>query len=223
MSTYLYVQRYVDFKGRELVSDKKIGVAQDILARTKGLNRTLGPIMYETVDAWDLDGNAKPVESAIHTMLADKRTLGEHFEDEDDSLVEGIDKLMLAFGIARAHLPDLAQKPRTPNTKDAIREEIMRELREVLPANFTVNPTGSNFIRVAYEGNTIYLSHRVNSDPVFQIEGNNVARMEDVATQLLGERSAEYSNGTLRWEPEFEKLKSSLEAILRNNVEAFAA
>ncbi|EED30555.1 hypothetical protein NOR53_591 [gamma proteobacterium NOR5-3] len=175
--------------------------------------------MYETVAAWDLNGNAKPIESAIHTMLADKRTLGEHFEDEDDSLVEGIDKLMTAFGIERANFPNIDIKVRRSNNKDAIRERIISELREVLPGNFVVNPTGGNFIRVAYEGNTIYLSHRVNSDPVFQIEGNNVARMEEIATQLLGERSAEYSNGTLRWEPAFEGLKQALEAILRNNVE----
>jgi hypothetical protein len=223
MSNYLYVQRYTDFKGRELVSDKKIGVAQDVTARTKGLNGTLGPIMYETVAAWDLNGNAKPIESAIHTMLADKRTLGEHFEDEDDSLVEGIDKLMFAFGIERAHLPDFAQKARPASSRDAIRDGIISELREALPKDFTVNPTGSDYIRVAYEGNTVYLAHRVNKEPAIQIEGNNVARMEEVATQLLGQRSAEYSNGTLRWEPEFEKLKTSLEAILSNNVEGFTA
>jgi hypothetical protein len=182
---YLYIKRYVDLTGAPVNTNKKIGISKDVEERRRGLNGTLGPIQYETLAAWEVGENVQKVEKALHALLSDKRTFGEHFEDSDDSLLEGLTALMLAFGYQPQSLAELEPEPRT--TFSDRMDDLANELQLPLASKgigFTVNKL---WHRVHLGGNTLYLQPRLNCVRL-HVDGNNVMRIgERVKGNIVGE------------------------------------
>jgi hypothetical protein len=179
---YLYIKRYVDLTGAPVNTNKKIGISKNVDERRRGLNGTLGPIQYETMAAWKIGENVRQVEHALHALLSDKRTFGEHFEDEDDSLVEGLAALMSAFGCQPENLGELEPEPPTPfsNRMDELAADVQPQL-VARGIGFTVN---KSWHRVHKGGNTLYLQARVNGVKV-HVDGNNVMRIGEIAKSVF--------------------------------------
>lgn len=98
MGEYIYLGEHYDVLGRSLsYSDKKIGRTTNPSQREKQLGRTKSPIGYKIVSCYKVDDSIK-VEKMIHALLDSRRTSGEWFNDEEDTLTGEIEVFMNAYG-----------------------------------------------------------------------------------------------------------------------------
>lgn len=78
------------------LTDKKIGISYDYTKRINSL--TLGTIGVEVVKAWKMSRQMTQIlERILHDELKEYRLVGEWFSDENNELVDKVEKLVLSY------------------------------------------------------------------------------------------------------------------------------
>ncbi len=93
---FLYVIRHKHREDRVnlFLTDKKIGITNDLNNRIKGL--TLGPIEIECLKVWKVDISfIHKVEKILHKRFANRNIVGEWFEDPNNDMIEIIEKELI--------------------------------------------------------------------------------------------------------------------------------
>jgi hypothetical protein len=95
MSDILYVMSMQPIvEGETLPLHKKIGITNNTLVRATQLATKMPFTMY-VEHAWEIpDGRASELESALHSLLAASNINGEWFKDPEESLVDGLTRVL---------------------------------------------------------------------------------------------------------------------------------
>lgn len=95
---YIYLGELYDVMGRTMdINDKKIGLSINPIQRENQLNRTKSPVGYKVVEVYKVDDMNK-VEKMLHAILDSRRTHGEWFKDDEDTLTGEFINFMSAYG-----------------------------------------------------------------------------------------------------------------------------
>jgi len=95
---YIYLGELYDIMGRVMdINDKKIGLSINPIQREYQLNRTKSPVGYKVVAVYKVDDMNK-VEKMLHSILDSRRTNGEWFKDDEDTLTGEFINFMVAYG-----------------------------------------------------------------------------------------------------------------------------
>ena len=98
MEGYVYLGELYDVMGRTMdINDKKIGLSINPIQRENQLNRTKSPVGYKVVVVYKVDEMNK-VEKMLHAILDSRRTHGEWFKDDEDTLTGEFINFMTAYG-----------------------------------------------------------------------------------------------------------------------------
>jgi len=98
MEGYIYLGELYDVMGRTMdINDKKIGLSVNPIQRENQLNRTKSPVGYKVVAAYKVD-NMNKVEKMLHSILDSRRSHGEWFRDDEDTLTGEFINFMNAYG-----------------------------------------------------------------------------------------------------------------------------
>lgn len=107
MEGYIYLGEHYDVLGRELqISDKKIGLSVNPVAREYQLNRTKSPVGYRIISVYKVD-DVNKVEKMLHAILDSRRVHGEWFMDEEDTLTGEFINFMVAYGSEYYNIEEL--------------------------------------------------------------------------------------------------------------------
>jgi len=172
--TYIYIKQFSDVNGYELPNYKKIGIAKDVEERRKQLSGTKAPIFVETVCAWDFpENNARAVEQAIHGLLSNKRTDGEWFHDDDNSIVESIGNLMSAFGFNKINATQDEEEMvvKRNNNFATIMDDYILKVKAECKTDFHYKCNATE-ITMLSAPNTFYLQMKKTKNPRLVITGN---------------------------------------------------
>jgi hypothetical protein len=97
MEGYIYLGELYDVMGRQMdINDKKIGLSINPVQRENQLNRTKSPVGYKVVTVFKVD-NMNKVEKMLHSILDSRRTHGEWFKDDEDTLTGEFINFMNAY------------------------------------------------------------------------------------------------------------------------------
>lgn len=122
MEGYIYLGEHYDVLGRSVnIADKKIGLSKNPLQREANLNRTKSPIGYRILVAFKVDNMVK-VEKMLHSILDSRRTNGEWFRDEEDTLTGEFVNFMINYGAEKVEVSDF---------KTEVVEEVDTRLKEL--------------------------------------------------------------------------------------------
>ena len=95
---YIYLGELYDVLGRTMdINDKKIGLSINPISRENQLNRTKSPVGYRVVTSYKVDDMNK-VEKMLHSILDSRRTFGEWFKDDEDTLTGEFINFMNVYG-----------------------------------------------------------------------------------------------------------------------------
>ena len=95
---YIYLGELYDVLGRTMdINDKKIGLSINPVSRENQLNRTKSPVGYRVVTSYKVDDMYK-VEKMLHSILDSRRTFGEWFKDDEDTLTGEFINFMNVYG-----------------------------------------------------------------------------------------------------------------------------
>ena len=120
MEGYIYLGQLCDLMGRELnFTDKKIGLSINPLGREYQLNRTKSPIGYRIISAYKVD-NMRKVEAMLHAILDSRRTIGEWFKDEEDTLTGEFVNFMEIYGGVRCDIRDVGESNSEPKEEASV-------------------------------------------------------------------------------------------------------
>ena len=98
MEGYIYLGELYDVMGRTMdINDKKIGISVNPTQRENQLNRTKSPVGYKVVAVYKVDDMNK-VEKMLHSILDSRRSHGEWFKDDEDTLTGEFINFMNAYG-----------------------------------------------------------------------------------------------------------------------------
>ena len=98
MEGYIYLGELYDVMGRTMdINDKKIGLSVNPIQRENQLNRTKSPVGYKVVVAYKVDNMSK-VEKMLHSILDSRRSHGEWFKDDEDTLTGEFINFMNVYG-----------------------------------------------------------------------------------------------------------------------------
>jgi len=98
MEGYVYLGELYDVMGRTMdINDKKIGISVNPIQRENQLNRTKSPVGYKVVAVYKVDDMNK-VEKMLHSILDSRRSHGEWFKDDEDTLTGEFINFMNAYG-----------------------------------------------------------------------------------------------------------------------------
>jgi hypothetical protein len=132
----------IDENGQYVTLEKKIGKTINLDQRETALNRTKSPIGYTFLKAWQTGDDTDRVELAIHDILANSRTEGEWFADDDDTLTERVTGFMSRMGFSEVNLgndtEELVTKISKSVTVSADKIEAHKELKDKYPELFNV-------------------------------------------------------------------------------------
>lgn len=110
---YIYLGEMFDSLGREInISDKKIGLSIDPIKREMQLNRTKSPIGYRIIICYLVDDMDR-VEKMLHAILDSRRTQGEWFKDDEDTLTSEFINFMEAYGAEKFDIIEEKEKKQT--------------------------------------------------------------------------------------------------------------
>ena len=151
MEGYIYLGEHFDLLGRSVnISDKKIGLSKNPLQREATLNRTKSPIGYRILAAFKVDNMIK-VEKMLHSILDSRRTNGEWFRDDEDTLTGEFVNFMIHYGAEKIEVSDL--KPETIEEVDTRLKDLSTEfgsdvvlLRKYLGVDYEVVLDKSGFL-----------------------------------------------------------------------------
>ena len=105
----IYVMRHIDIGGHIDIPYKKIGITgagnATLTRRLQQISNTKSPIKAQCVAAWE-HGDARALESALHSLLEDSRVEGEWFLDKEDTLVERLQPIMELIGSVELEIED---------------------------------------------------------------------------------------------------------------------
>ena len=117
MEGYIYLGELFDVMGRTLnIADKKIGLSIDPVYRENSLNRTKSPIGYRILTCYKVD-DMNRVERMLHAILDSRRTEGEWFKDDEDTLTGEFTNFMILYGATKLDLQELKES-QTSQTQD---------------------------------------------------------------------------------------------------------
>ena len=118
MEGYIYLGEHYDILGRELtISDKKIGLSINPVAREYQLNRTKSPVGYRIISVYKVD-DVNKVEKMLHAILDSRRVHGEWFMDEEDTLTGEFINFMVAYGAEHYNIKEVKEESNiTPDTR----------------------------------------------------------------------------------------------------------
>lgn len=171
---FVYIKQFSDINGYELPSYKKIGISKDIEQRRKQLSGTLAPIFVETVCAWEFpDDNAKAVEGALHGLLSSKRTSGEWFIDEDNSIVDAVTSLMDAFSVRLVTETPESEKEsvsKRDSNLSVLMEDYILKVKAECKLDFAYKCNKTE-ITILSQPNTFYLQIKKTKDPRLVVVG----------------------------------------------------
>jgi len=190
---HIYIKKFSDVNGYELPNYKKIGIAKDVEGRRQQLSGTKAPIFIETICAWEFpENNARDVEQAIHGLLSNKRTDGEWFIDEDDSIVNAVSNLMISFGVTRVDISDEEEKEmvvkRNINLAVVMEDYIVRVQAECkIDFQYRCNAAEITMLSAP---NTFYLQMRITKNPRLMITGNIFRNNFELIKSVLGREEA---------------------------------
>ena len=95
---YIYLGELYDVMDRPMdINDKKIGLSINPIQRENQLNRTKSPVGYRVVTVYKVD-DMNRVEKMLHSILDSRRTHGEWFRDDEDTLTGEFINFMNAYG-----------------------------------------------------------------------------------------------------------------------------
>jgi hypothetical protein len=116
---YIYLGEHYDVLGRELnISDKKIGKSITPVTREYSLNRTKSPVGYRIIDVYKVDDMDR-VERMLHNILDGRRTHGEWFKDEEDTLTSEFNSFMNTYGATRTSTEELVKENQSQMEREA--------------------------------------------------------------------------------------------------------
>ncbi len=129
-SGYIYLGEHYDVLGRELsISDKKIGKSITPVTREYSLNRTKSPVGYRIIDVYHVDDMDK-VERMLHNILDSRRTHGEWFTDEGDTLTGEFNSFMITYGATKTSIEEISKENNISTEKQV--DNRLKELAEKL-------------------------------------------------------------------------------------------
>ena len=107
-SNIIYVGAYFDIHGRDVLNDKKIGVTtDDVKSRKRDLTPTKSPMGYVMLNAWKVGPEADKIEKVLHNLLEDRKSHGEWFFDDDDTVVSKVQNFMETLGLFGASIEEM--------------------------------------------------------------------------------------------------------------------
>jgi hypothetical protein len=107
---YIYLGELYDVMGRPMdINDKKIGLSINPIQRENQLNRTKSPVGYRVVNVFKVDDMNK-VEKMLHSILDSRRTHGEWFKDDEDTLTGEFINFMNAYGAEHFDMEEEKEK-----------------------------------------------------------------------------------------------------------------
>jgi len=118
MEGFIYLGELYDTLGRTIgISDKKIGLSQSPVHRENSLNRTKSPIGYRIILCYKVDNMSK-VEKMLHSILDSRRTDGEWFKDDEDTLTGEFSNFMTVYGGIKIDFEELKENSSTSTNTD---------------------------------------------------------------------------------------------------------
>lgn len=110
MEGFVYLGEMFDFNGRSIgLTDKKIGRSENCIQRENDLSRTKSPIGYRIISVFKVDNMIK-VEKMLHSILDSRRSYGEWFVDEGDTLTGEFINFMISYGAERYDISEEKEK-----------------------------------------------------------------------------------------------------------------
>lgn len=110
MEGFVYLGEMFDFNGRSIgLTDKKIGRSENCIQRENDLSRTKSPIGYRIISVFKVDNMIK-VEKMLHSILDSRRSYGEWFMDEGDTLTGEFINFMISYGAERYDISEEKEK-----------------------------------------------------------------------------------------------------------------
>ena len=110
MEGFVYLGEMFDFNGRPIgLTDKKIGRSENCIQRENDLSRTKSPIGYRIISVFKVDDMIK-VEKMLHSILDSRRSYGEWFMDEDDTLTGEFVNFMISYGAEKFDISEEKDK-----------------------------------------------------------------------------------------------------------------
>lgn len=107
---YIYLGEMYDIMGRTMdINDKKIGLSINPVQRENQLNRTKSPVGYRVVSVFKVD-DMNRVEKMLHSILDSRRTHGEWFKDDEDTLTGEFINFMNAYGAEHYNIEEEKEK-----------------------------------------------------------------------------------------------------------------
>ena len=123
---YVYLGELYDVMGRTMdINDKKIGLSINPIQRENQLNRTKSPVGYRVVTVFKVDDMNK-VEKMLHSILDSRRTYGEWFKDDEDTLTGEFINFMNAYGAV--HFDIVEEKSKLETDVDTRLVDLVTEL-----------------------------------------------------------------------------------------------
>lgn len=204
---FIYIKQFSDVNGYEMPNYKKIGIAKNVEERRKQLSGTKAPIFVETICAWEFpEDNARQVEQALHALLSNKRTDGEWFIDDDNSIVDSVSSLMDAFKVCKIKAiqeeKDMVDK-RNSNFASIMDEYIVRVKADCkIDFQYKCNATEITMLSAP---NTFYLQMKKTKNPRLVITGNifknNFEKIKNILNRVeTGKRIDEKSYDCGYWD-----------------------
>ena len=202
MSHILYIMSMQPIlESDSLPPHKKIGITSNIGLRANQLQTKMPFTMYVEA-AWEIpNGRPQELESALHTVLDALNIDGEWFQDPDDTLVDGVGRLLRfteAKPINETKLDD-ADTSRTDleNRYKQTAAKVLTLLGDVDPARcgWTAQPARAVDQRFTREGSTVYV--RPNTSGATLTTAGRDSAVTGALRSLFGTRvqRSEYSNG----------------------------
>jgi len=147
----------------EYPSHKKIGITNNTIARASQLATKMPFTMYVEM-AWEIpDNRALELETALHKLVGTTRIEGEWFEDSEDTLVDGLARLMRFFNArtiteSRLDQEDVSRKDVEKRYAQTA-EQVTQLLGDVNPSahGWIAQPARAVDQRFVKEGVTIYV------------------------------------------------------------------
>lgn len=110
MEGFVYLGEMFDFNGRSIgLTDKKIGRSENCIQRENDLSRTKSPIGYRIISVFKVDNMIK-VEKMLHSILDSRRSYGEWFMDEGDTLTGEFINFMISYGAEKYDISEEKEK-----------------------------------------------------------------------------------------------------------------
>jgi hypothetical protein len=107
---YIYLGELYDVMDRPMdINDKKIGLSINPIQRENQLNRTKSPVGYRVVTVYKVD-DMNRVEKMLHSILDSRRTHGEWFRDDEDTLTGEFINFMNAYGAEHYNIVEEKEK-----------------------------------------------------------------------------------------------------------------